>query len=100
MLYVSFIHPADILPIAASATTNQLESAHDAILSTTRSANADTPYSLITCQTSATERSTQTIRYHSMHYVAKTVGTAIITATMKGAIMRGYTRIANTIPLT
>jgi len=31
MLYVSFIHKADILSIAASATTNQLDSVHDAI---------------------------------------------------------------------
>jgi len=100
MLYVSFIHTADILPIAASATTNQLESAHDAISFTTRSANAYKPYSLITCQTSATERSKQTIRYHSMHYAALTVGTALTTATMDEAIMRGYTRIGNTIPLT
>jgi len=66
MLYVSFIHNADILPIAASATTKELESAHDAISSTTRSANAYTPYSLITCQTSATECSKQAIRYHNV----------------------------------
>jgi len=99
MLYVSFIHSTDILPIAASATTNQLESVHDAISSTTRSANAYTPYSLIACQTSATECSKQAIRYHSMNYAALTVGTALITATMDGAITRGYTKIGNTIPL-
>jgi len=98
MLYVSFIHSADILPIAASATTNQLGLMNDAISFASCSVHAYTTCSLITCQPSDTERSTQTIRYHSMHYVALTVGTALITATMDGAITRGYTRIGNTIP--
>ena len=100
MLYVSFIHNADILPIAASAATNQLELMNDAISPTNYSIYIHMSYSLITCQTSATVCSKQPIRCRSMHYATMTVATALSTATMDGAIMRGYTRIESTIPVT
>jgi len=44
---------------------------------------------MITYQPLATVCSKQAIRHHSKHYAAMTVGTALITATMDGAITKG-----------
>jgi len=66
MLYVSFTHVADILSRTAPATSNQLGFMHYAISLASCSVHAYTPYSLITCQTSATVCSKQAIRYHNV----------------------------------